>query len=295
MRRADRLFRIIQVLRRRKRPITAGAIAEELETSVRTIYRDIAQLMADRVPIRGEAGIGYILEGGFDMPPLMLTPDEVEAAMLGAQWVTARGDAALARAASDLLAKIGAVIPEHLRPLMIEPALAAPLPWDAPADTIDMSGLRNAIRRQGKVGIFYRDEHGTQTERVIWPIAIAYFDKVRVIAAWCELRKGFRHFRTDRIAGYKFLEARYATPRARLRAQWQKEMQESPDRKRGEAQAEKAARPHEKSRRRVPGASQNWFKIASRRWLRANLPILCAVAQLSCTIRNCAHCQFVFC
>lgn len=107
MRRADRLFRIIQILRRRRRPVTAEEIAGETETSLRTIYRDIAQLMADRVPIRGEAGVGYVLEGGFDMPPLMLTPDEIEAAMLGAQWVMGRADPALARAASDLTAKIG--------------------------------------------------------------------------------------------------------------------------------------------------------------------------------------------
>ena len=226
MRRADRLFRIIQVLRRKKRPVTADAIAEELETSVRTIYRDIAQLMADRVPIRGEAGIGYVLDGGFDMPPLMLTPDEVEAAMLGAGWVAGRGDAVLARAASDLIAKIGQVIPEHLRPLMMEPVLSAPPRLNPSTDTIDMPRLRNAIRAQGKVGLFYRDEHGAQSERVIWPIAIAYFDAVRVIVAWCELRKAFRHFRTDRITGYEFLEARYSTPRAKLRAQWRKEMQE---------------------------------------------------------------------
>lgn len=225
MRRADRLFRIIQVLRRKKRPVTAIDIAEELETSVRTIYRDIAQLMADRVPIRGEAGIGYVLDGGFDMPPLMLTPDEVEAAMLGAGWVAGRGDAVLARAASDLIAKIGQVIPEHLRPLMMEPVLSAPPKWDAPADSIDMTRLRTAIRAQGKIGIFYRDETGAQTERVIWPIAIAYFDKVRVIVAWCELRKGFRHFRTDRITRYEFLEARYTTPRAKLKAQWRKEIE----------------------------------------------------------------------
>src|SRR5215469_11689214 len=123
MRRADRLFQIIQILRRARRPVTAVAIAEELETSLRTIYRDIAQLMGQRVPIRGEAGIGYILEGGFDMPPLMLTPDEIEAAMLGAQWVRDRADPGLARAASDLVAKIGAVIPEHLRPILLEPVL----------------------------------------------------------------------------------------------------------------------------------------------------------------------------
>src|SRR5579871_6678576 len=125
LRRADRLFRIIQILRRARIPVTAVDMASELETSLRTIYRDIAQLMADRVPIRGEAGIGYVLDGGFDMPPLMLTADEIEAAMLGAQWVMSRGDSALARAASDLVTKIGAVIPEHLRPLLMEPALAA--------------------------------------------------------------------------------------------------------------------------------------------------------------------------
>src|SRR5438128_2736893 len=126
MRRADRLFRIIQIRRRKRRPTTAQEIAEELETSLRTIYRDISQLMAERVPIRGEAGMGYVLEGGFDMPPLMLTPDEIEAAMLGAQWVMNRADLELARAAADLIAKIVHVIPEHLRPLLMEPALAAP-------------------------------------------------------------------------------------------------------------------------------------------------------------------------
>ncbi|MDE2184784.1 MAG: YafY family transcriptional regulator [Alphaproteobacteria bacterium] len=235
MRRADRLFRIIQVLRRKKRPATAAEIAEELEASPRTIYRDIAQLMADRVPIRGEAGIGYVLEGGFDMPPLMLTPDEIEAAMLGAQWVQGRADPALARAASDLIAKIGAVIPEHLRPLLMEPALsAAPRP-DAPKDVIDMARVRTAIRAQGKIALVYRDENGAQSHRVIWPIAISYWDKVRLIVAWCELRKAFRHFRTDRIAAYEFLEERYTPARARLRLQWRKEMTERWEKERRDA------------------------------------------------------------
>lgn len=225
MRRADRLFRIIQVLRRKRRPVTAIEIAEELEASPRTIYRDIAQLMADRVPIRGEAGIGYVLEGGFDMPPLMLTADEIEAAMLGAQWVMGRGDPALARAASDLVAKIGAVIPEHLRPILVEPAGAAPPAWsDMPSDVIDMARVRTAIRTQGKIRFIYRDEKNSETARIIWPIAVSYWDRVRLIVAWCELRKGFRHFRTDRIVSYEFLEERYATPRAKLKAQWQKEL-----------------------------------------------------------------------
>ena len=224
MRRADRLFRIIQVLRRKRRPTTAQEIAEELETSVRTIYRDMAQLIADRVPIRGEAGVGYVLEGGFDMPPLMLTPDEIEAAMLGAQWVTARADPMLARAASDLIAKIGAVIPEHLRPLLMEPALAAPKRYPNAPDAIDMPRVRSAIRAQGKIAIFYRDENGMETRRTIWPIAVSYWETVRVIVAWCELRQGFRHFRTDRVAAAEFLDARYPTPRVKLRDAWRKEM-----------------------------------------------------------------------
>ena len=124
MRRADRLFQIVQLLRRSSRPLTAEAIATELETSKRSVYRDIAALMGQRVPIRGEAGIGYVLDGGFDMPPLMLTSDEIEAAVLGAQWVASRGDPALARAARDLIAKIAATVPERLRPVVLEPAVS---------------------------------------------------------------------------------------------------------------------------------------------------------------------------
>jgi predicted DNA-binding transcriptional regulator YafY len=227
VRRADRLFRIIQVLRRKRRPVTAQEIAEELETSVRTIYRDVAQLMADRVPIRGEAGIGYVLEGGFDMPPLMLTPDEIEAAMLGAQWVMARADPVLTRAASDLVAKIGVVIPEHLRPLLMEPNLAAPKRYPNALDTIDMPRVRSAIREQVKIAIGYRDETLRETRRTIWPIAVSYWETVRVIVAWCELRKGFRHFRTDRVVSAEFLEERYPTQRSRLREAWRKEMLQS--------------------------------------------------------------------
>ncbi len=111
MRRADRLFQIIQILRRSSRPVTAAALAEELEVSKRSVYRDVADLVGQRVPIRGEAGVGYVLDRDFDMPPLMLTPDELEAAALGAQWVADKGDAVLAAAARDLIAKIAAVVP----------------------------------------------------------------------------------------------------------------------------------------------------------------------------------------
>jgi len=240
MRPADRLFRIIQILRRKRRPTTAAEIASELETSLRTVYRDIAQLMAERVPIRGEAGMGYVLEGGFDMPPLMLTPDEIEAAMLGAQWVMGRADTVLARAASDLVAKIGVVIPEHLRPLLMEPALTATVHRPIQADAIDMARLRAAIRTQGKIALVYRDEKNAQTRRLIWPIAVSYWETVRLIVGWCELRRGFRHFRTDRVLAAEFLELRYPTPRARLRAQWRKEMEQECERG---ARADRQPRP----------------------------------------------------
>jgi predicted DNA-binding transcriptional regulator YafY len=227
LRRADRLFQVIQILRRARRPVTATAIAEELETSLRTIYRDIAQLMADRVPIRGEAGVGYIMEGGFDMPPLMLTPDEIEAAMLGAQWVRQRADPTLARAAADLVAKIAAVVPEHLRPLLIEPASTSHTTRKTTPDAIDIARVRSSIRAQGKLYLVYRDEVGHETERTVWPIAISYWDTARIIVGWCELRNAFRHFRTDRILDAQFLETRYPTPRPRLRAAWRRELNES--------------------------------------------------------------------
>ncbi len=225
MRRADRLFQIIQILRRHRRPLTAEAIAEELETSKRSIYRDIATLMAQRVPIRGEAGVGYVLDGGFDMPPLMLTADEIEAAVLGAQWVQARGDKSLARAAEDLIAKIAAAVPERLRPIVLEPAsLTSPKPL--PEDRVDVAILRAAIHGGRKIEIAYRDEQGRETERRVWPITIGYLETVRMLVAWCELRADFRHFRTDRIHGIDLLEERFPERPAALRAKWRKSVRD---------------------------------------------------------------------
>jgi len=222
MRRADRLFQIIQVLRRGRGPVTADAIAEELETSKRTIYRDIADLMGQRVPIRGEAGIGYVLEGGFDLPPLMLTPDEIEAAVLGAQWVTLRGDAALARAAQDLIAKIGAAVPERLRPFALEPATRAATNWNVVPDGIDMAQVRRAIHGAKKIRLTYRDEQERETKRTVWPFGVGYHETVRLMIAWCELRSDFRSFRTDRVADAEFLDERYPERAAALRARWRK-------------------------------------------------------------------------
>ena len=223
MRRTERLFAIIQILRRARAPITAAAMSDELETSLRTVYRDVAELIAQRVPVRGEAGIGYMLERGYDMPPLMLTPDEIEAAVLGAQWVAARGDAALARAANDLVAKIGAVIPAHLRPFLLDTALTAPERGNRlKPDGLDVGRVRAAIRNQTKIRLTYMDEAERETCRTVWPVAIAYYEAVRLLAAWCELRQDFRHFRTDRVSQAEFLDERYPARKDVLRSQWRK-------------------------------------------------------------------------
>src|SRR6202166_3426310 len=197
MRRADRLFQIIQVLRRTGKPLTADAIAAELENSKRTIYRDIATLIEQRVPIRGEAGMGYILEKGFDLPPLMLTPDEIEAAVLGAQWVTGHADEVLARAAEDLIAKIADTVPERLRPFVLEPASRARPLWNRAPDRIDMVRTRAHIHEGKKIPLSYRAGRGRDSQRTIWPIAVGYHEAVRLLAAWCELRKELRSVRAD--------------------------------------------------------------------------------------------------
>jgi len=227
MRRADRLFQIIQILRRSSRPVTADAIAGELETSKRSVYRDIAALMGQRVPIRGEAGIGYVLERGFDLPPLMLTADELEAAVLGAQWVQGHGDPGLARAAQDLIAKIAAAVPAHLRPLLLDASTRAVSSWVIPPDRLDAGLARAWIRSGRKMAIAYRDAEDRASERVIWPIAIGYLNSARLLVGWCELRCDFRHFRLDRVADAQFLDEKFPERPSVLRAKWLKTLEQS--------------------------------------------------------------------
>lgn len=222
MRRADRLFQIIQVLRRTRIPVTAAALAAELEVSTRTVYRDMADLIGQRVPIDGEAGLGYLLEPGFDMPPLMLTPDEIEAAVLGAQLVARLPDPLLASAARDLVAKIAAVVPMHLRPFIAEPGVAAKPVDGSPTGRFNTEPVRSAIRREHKLRIRYRAEAGEVTERTVWPVILGYDETRCLLIAWCELRQEFRHFRTDRILGLDVLDERYAVRRSELRKRWER-------------------------------------------------------------------------
>jgi len=224
MRRGDRLFEVIEILRRAKKPMSAGAMATELEVCKRTIYRDIATLMAQRVPIRGEAGVGYVLEAGFHMPPLMLTADEIEAAILGAQWVQTRGDPGLRSAAEKLIAKIQAVAPGDLDCFFSAPATGV-APVHPPEERLSSSEVRKAIRQQKKIRLRYMDEKDVVTERVIWPLLLGYRDEGRIIAAWCELRQAFRYFRTERITDAEILAETVPKRRDLLRAEWQAAME----------------------------------------------------------------------
>ncbi|HKU99225.1 MAG TPA: YafY family protein [Vineibacter sp.] len=225
MRRADRLFQIIQILRRSSQPVTAAAIAAELETSKRSVYRDIAALIGQRVPIRGEAGLGYVLEGGFDLPPLMLTSDEVEAAVLGAQWVAGHADPGLAHAARDLMAKIAAAIPAQLQPLILDAAARTAPARAIPPDGLDVAQARAWARAGRKIALVYRDKDDRETRRVIWPVAIGYLDATRVLVGWCEMRRDFRDFRIDRVVQATFLGDRFNARPADLRRRWLSRMQ----------------------------------------------------------------------
>ena len=224
MRRAGRLLQLIQILRRHRRPVTGEAMARELEVSLRTVYRDIAALGLEGVPVRGEAGIGYVLEEGYDLPPLMFTADELEAVMLGLRWVARRGDRDLSRAAQDTVAKIGAVLPTRLKPFLFDAGLMVPPYTRLTEDRIDVARFRSAIREARKVEIAYRSEDGRETERVIWPIAIANFDAQRLVVAWCELRRDFRTFRTDRMLTLRLISEKYPERRKALLKKWQEQV-----------------------------------------------------------------------
>jgi len=221
MRRADRLFQIIPILRRSTRPVTAEALAAELEVSKRTVYRDMADLIGQRVPVEGEAGVGYLLGSDYNMPPLMLTPDEIEAVVLGAQWVAGRVDKVLANAARDVVAKIAAVAPEHMRPFIAAPSVGVKPRAEASEEGIDSSGLRLAIRKGLKLRLRYRSEVGEVTERTVWPVILGYAETNGLLVAWCELRQDFRHFRTDRMIELQVLDETIGTRKEELRRRWQ--------------------------------------------------------------------------
>jgi len=215
MSRSTRLLRLLQAMRGRRQPVTAAQLAEALEVSERTIYRDIADLVAQGAPIDGEAGVGYILRPGLFLPPLMLSEDEVEAIMLGLRYVDQRGDDVLQAAASVALTKIGAVVSPQAQARMISPLSLPGPPRAFPQNTMPLDELRTAIRDRTRLDILYGDEQERRTERIVWPIQLGFLDQARVLCAWCELRQDFRTFRTDRIVTMTRLD-RYPAQRADL-------------------------------------------------------------------------------
>ncbi len=224
MRRADRLFRLVQLLRR-SRLVTAQRLAEDLEVSERTVYRDVRDLSLSGVPIRGEAGVGYALAKGYDLPPLMFDAEEIEALLLGARVVQSYADPALARAADSVLAKIEMVLPEKLRSKLKSRAILAPNLHPG-ASSAGLGMVREAIRSKRRLRFDYLDKGAAATARTARPLAVAFWGKVFSVATWCELRNDFRSFRLDRMQKLQLAEAFDDEPGKTLEAFIQRVVQE---------------------------------------------------------------------
>jgi len=220
MSRAERLLELMQVLRRHRRPVSGLALARQLDISLRTLYRDIASLQAQGAHIDGEPGMGYVLKPGFMLPPLMFSEEEIEALVLGSRWVADRADSELAEAARNVLAKIGAVLPADLRRELDGAALLIGPGASLAAGDQQLPKIRRAIRTQRKVEITYRDLKGVESSRTVWPFALGFFDRVRVLVCWCEMRQAIRHFRTDRITALGVSRQPYPRSRHQLLAEW---------------------------------------------------------------------------
>jgi predicted DNA-binding transcriptional regulator YafY len=201
MRRADRLFLIINALRGRRTALQARQLAEMLGVSLRTVYRDVADLQLSGVPIEGEAGVGYVLRKGSDIPPLMFTPDELESLVVGTRFVRAFAGEKLAAGAQAALVKIEAVLPPELRERSSRTRIYAPIWRDAESTAFAarIDELHAAIEAQHLLRLFYRDEAGRESQREVEPLCLAFWGGKWTLGTWCRLRKDFRNFRPDRI------------------------------------------------------------------------------------------------
>ena len=221
--RAQRLLDLLQTLRRYRFPVTGSALATELGISLRTLYRDIHTLQEQGARIEGEAGLGYVLRPGFMLPPLMFTEEEIEAIVLGSRWVAERGDARLAEAARNALTRIRAVLPESLHLSLDTSSLLVGPSRGVPVAESELAEIRRAIRTERKLAIVYRDLKGVESRRTIWPFALGYFDHLCVLVAWCEMRQGYRHFRSDQISTLVVTEQRYPRRRQALLKEWREQ------------------------------------------------------------------------
>lgn len=225
--RSERLLALLQTLRRYRQPVTGVKLAAEMGISLRTLYRDIASLQAQGAMIEGEAGLGYVLRPGYMLPPMMFSQEEIEALVLGTRWVSKIADPCLAKGAVDALVKIAAVLPPDLKENLDNSTLLVPQPHRQ-EERVDIALLREAIRSERILDLSYEDDKGVLTHRPVWPFALGYFDNVRVLAAWCELRQDFRHFRTDRMILARVTDRRYPRRRPVLLKDWRKIQNISP-------------------------------------------------------------------
>lgn len=217
MPRTGRLFEIIQILRTAAAPVRAEDLAGTLEVSKRTIYRDIAALQAMRTPVEGEAGIGYMLRKGYDLPPLNFDEEELEALHVGLAMLMRTGDGALQKAAARVSHKIKDV---HATADWLQVA-----PWGAPLDDpeqgcVSKALLRQAVRESRKLQLTYLSPESGESCRTLRPLALIYHIDCTMLAAWCELRGGFRHFRTDRMLAADVLEDGFTPEAGALRKLW---------------------------------------------------------------------------
>jgi predicted DNA-binding transcriptional regulator YafY len=219
MSRTHRLFDLLQMLRGRRHPVSGAELAREAGISLRTLYRDIVALQALGAGIDGEPGVGYVLKPGFLLPPLMFSAQEIEALTLGLRWVARRTDAEMALAARNAMAKVGAVLAADLREKMEEETLLV-APVRALPQPVPLALLRRVLNEERKLALSYADEKGARTRRVVWPVTLGFFDTTRILVAWCELRRDFRHFRTDRIEAADVLGEHAPRPRRTLVKEW---------------------------------------------------------------------------
>lgn len=224
MSRSERLLQLMQILRRYRYPVTGAELASELGISLRSVYRDIASLQQQGARIEGSAGLGFILKPGYQIPPLMFNEEEIAALVLGSRWVIQRGDSELIKAARDALAKIAAVLPEASRLELEHNGLLIGPGHALPANDEIVQSVRRAIRREQKLKIRYADAQQQQSQRIVWPCALGYFDHALVLVAWCESRQDFRHFRIDRVQAAELATEKSGVPRLTLLQRWRQQM-----------------------------------------------------------------------
>lgn len=211
--RAERLNDIVHYLRRMHQAVTAETLAKTFEVSPRTIYRDIQSLIDTGVPINGEAGVGYVIDKHYHLPPIMFDADEIEAIALGIGMVSNWTDQAFANKAQSAFKKIQATLPPlllhelHQISTFSEPSHYK-IPWE-----VSFTEVRECIRRKHKIQFNYLDLQDRTTQRTIWPLALVSFSPVWLLAGWCELRQTFRNFRLDRISGLEALKQSFPNER----------------------------------------------------------------------------------